>query len=295
MLLAVLATLLWSGNFVIARGLQGRMPPVSLAFWRWLLATLLLLPMAWKALRSDAALIFRHKLHFFGAALTGITLFNTFIYIAGREVPAIHLALIGTTAAPVFVLLLSYLLFRERLPLPAYLGALLCCVGLLVLLTRGNLAAVGQLRLSGGDLWILAAALAFAVYTLLVRRRPPGIGATSYLFVNVALGTVLLLPAYLWERSQMAAGPLWDAPAIFSVAYLALCASAAAFLLWNEAIRRLGPARTSLFGNLIPVFSTLEAAAWLGERITPTLLAAFAFILCGLLLAQWQPARKREA
>ncbi|RYY95049.1 MAG: EamA family transporter [Chitinophagaceae bacterium] len=74
---------------------------------------------------------------------------------------------------------------------------------------------------------------------------------------------------------------------MLSVAYLALCASVGAFLLWNEAIRRIGPARTSLFGNLIPVFSSLEAVALLGESISSPLLAAFACILSGLLLAQW--------
>ncbi|RYY94976.1 MAG: EamA family transporter, partial [Chitinophagaceae bacterium] len=219
-LFAVFAALLWSGNFVIARGLQGRMPPVALAFWRWAAATAILFPFVLRALRRDGPLLLRHKAHFASTALSGITLFNTFIYIAGREVPAINLALIGTTAAPVFVLLLSYVLLRDRLPLRAYGGAALCCLGLLVLLTRGHLSAVGQLRLSTGDLWILGAALAFAIYTLLVRRRPAGIGSTTYLFVNFALGTLFLLPAYAWERGQMAAGPLWDAPALLSVAYL---------------------------------------------------------------------------
>ncbi|WP_165871524.1 DMT family transporter [Flaviaesturariibacter flavus] len=283
-LLALLAVLLWSGNFIIARALHASVPPVALAFWRWLGATALLLPFALGALRREAAALRGRWAHNLGTALTGITLFNTFIYIAGRTVPAIHLALIGTTAAPLFVLLFSFVFLRERLAGQTLMGALLCMAGLLVLLTNGNFSTLGTLHFVSGDAWILAAALSFALYTLQVRRRPQGISPRAYLLVLFTTGTVLLLPAYLWERAHTA--PVnWTPVVAGSVAYLAVCASVLAFLAWNEAIRRIGPARTALFGNGIPLLSAIEAVLLLGEKVSAATAVAFIFIGAGLYVA----------
>jgi drug/metabolite transporter (DMT)-like permease len=290
-LYALLAVLLWSGNFIIARALHTSVPPVTLAFFRWLCATLLLLPFAWSDLRRQGGALRGRGLHILGTALTGVTLFNTFIYIAGRTVPAIHLALIGTTASPLFVLLISAVFLRERLPARTYGGALLCLVGLLVLLTGGQVTRLGQFRFAIGDAWILAAGAAFALYTLQVRRRPQGISPKAYLLMLFATGTLLLLPAYLWDRVHTNP-PLWTPITIGSVAYLAVCASVIAFLLWNEAIRRIGPSRTSLFGNAIPLFSALEAVLLLGEKITLPTGVAFLLIGAGLFIANRRPANE---
>ncbi|RYY65914.1 MAG: DMT family transporter [Chitinophagaceae bacterium] len=288
-LCALAAVLLWSGNFIIARALHASVPPVALAFWRWLFATLLLLPVALGPLWRERAALRGRALHVLGTALTGITLFNTFIYIAGHEVPAIHLALIGTTAAPLFVLLLSALILRERPAPRLWAGAALCLAGLLMLITQGRLTTLAALQLSRGDAWILAAGFSFALYTLQVRRRPAGLSARAYLLVLFATGTLLLLPAYLWEYQKT--GPFALTPVTAgSIAYLAVCASVLAFLLWNESIRRIEPARTALFGNGIPVLSALEAVWLLGERITPATAVAFALIGIGLLWAN-RPAK----
>jgi drug/metabolite transporter (DMT)-like permease len=288
-LFALLAVLLWSGNFIIARALHASVPPVALAFWRWLGATVILLPFALRDLRLQAAALKGRALHILGTALSGVTLFNTFIYVAGRTVPAIHLALIGTTASPLFVLLLSTVFLRERLAARTLIGAALCLAGLITLLTGGNVLRLGKLQFSAGDAWVLAAAFSFALYTLQVRRRPHGISPKAYLLALFATGTLLLFPAYLWEHAHTA--PIvWNTAVVGSVAYLAICASVLAFLLWNEAIRRIGPSRTSLFGNGIPLFSTLEAVLLLGEAITPATGVAFLLIGAGLFVANRVPA-----
>ena len=283
-LCALVAVLLWSGNFIIARALHASVPPVALAFWRWLFATLLLLPFGIRPLWRERAALRGRAGHILGTALAGITLFNTFIYIAAHQVPAIHLALIGTTAAPLFVLLISALFLRERLPRPLWTGALLCLAGLLVLITQGRLTTLASFRLSPGDAWILAAGFSFALYTLQVRRRPAGLSPRAYLLLLFATGTLFLFPAYLLEYRKT--GPFaLTAETAGSIAYLALCASVLAFLLWNESIRRIGPSRTALFGNGIPVLSALEAVWLLGERITAATAVAFALIGIGLFWA----------
>ena len=112
--LACLAALLWSGNYVVARGLHQTITPVSLAFFRWLTATLVLAPIAYKQVSSQMPLIKKHLGYLAITALLGVTLFNTFIYVAGKYSSAMNLAIIGTSAAPIFVLLLSALFLKEK-------------------------------------------------------------------------------------------------------------------------------------------------------------------------------------
>jgi drug/metabolite transporter (DMT)-like permease len=283
-LLALLTTLIWSGNFIIARGIMQDIPPVTLAFFRWLTATLLLLPFVamqlpglWKQLR-------RHAVYIFFTALTGVTLFNTFIYVAGHHTEAINLALIGTTSSPVISVLLARIFLKERITRFRLYGMLICISGILLLLAKGSWASLLQFRFGTGDAWVLAAGLSFAVYNILVRKKPTGINPVSFLFLLFAVGTLLLFPAWLLERNNYPAVN-WNLKTTGAVLYLGLGASVISFLCWNAAIARLGAARTALFGNLIPVFSTLEAVLILNERFSILHLASGLLIISGLILA----------
>lgn len=281
---AVLATLLWSGNFIVARGLHKSVPPVSMAFFRWLVATVVLFPIAFKKLKEDAHLLRRHLPYLALAALSGVTLFNTLIYLAGKHTSAINLALIGTTASPVFVLLISALILRAKIHWTQVLGALICILGILVLISKGNISQLGQLKFNKGDGLVLGAGLSFAIYTVLVRRMPKELSGLSFLFSVFFIGTLFLLPAFLWERST-GAGFGWNSTIVAVFLYLGIGASVISFLSWNTSIRAIGSARTSLFGNLIPVFSSIEAALILKEPFGWATGASLLIILTGLLVA----------
>lgn len=288
--LALLAVVLWSGNYIIARGLNKVVPPISLAFFRWLFATVLLLPIAFRVVVRQRHLFRSHWRHLCITALTGVSIFNTLIYIAGQYTTATNLALIGTTAAPLFVLILSVFFLKNKPGVWQLTGAFICLAGILVLLTRGRWENLLAFRFSVGDLWVLGAALAFAIYTLLVRRKPPELSARAYLFAVFLLGTLFLLPAWLWEQSRVPSFA-WNGT-IFSIfLYLGLGTSVISFLAWNGAIHRMGPTRTALFGNLIPVFSTIEAALILHEPFTWITLVSMAVILLGIVVAN-RPVRK---
>ena len=282
--LALLAVVLWSGNFIVARGLNKTVPPVSLAFLRWLIATLLLLPVAARSVVQQRAFFLPHWRHLCLTALTGVSIFNTFIYIAGKYTTATNLALIGTTASPLFVLLLSALFFKSKPGRAQLAGAFICLTGILLLLTRGRFENLVSFRFSTGDLWVLAAALSFSIYTLLVRKKPPALGSTAYLFAVFLLGTLFLLPAWIIEQ-RMVPSFDWSLPVFGIFIYLGLGASFIAFLSWNGAIQRLGPAKTALFGNLIPVLSTIEAVLILGETFTWVTLVSMGIILLGIVVA----------
>jgi drug/metabolite transporter (DMT)-like permease len=282
--LAVLAVVLWSGNYIIARGLNKVVSPVSLAFFRWLFATVLLLPLAVRTVVKQRHLFLPHWRNLCITALTGVSLFNTSIYIAGQYTTATNLALIGTTAVPLFVLLLSVFVLKNKPGTWQLTGAFICLLGILILLTRGSWANLWAFHFSAGDLWVLGGAIFFAIYTLLVRKKPPELSSRSYLFAIFLLGTLFLFPAWLWEQSRVPPFE-WDLSILAIFLYLGLGTSVISFLAWNGAIHSLGPTRTSLFGNLIPVFSSIEAVLILHEPFIWVTVVSMGVILLGILVA----------
>ena len=181
--LAILATLIWSGNFVIARGVYKIIPPVSLAFYRWLTASVIIFPIGIRSFMAERKIIWQHRSYFFWVSLSGVTLFNTCIYIAGHYVTAINLALIGTTSSPVFAIILAAIFLGEKITGMRMLGLGLCIAGILLLLSKGHTDNLLSFKFSTGDLFILAGALCFAVYSVLVKRKPAGVSGVNFLFV----------------------------------------------------------------------------------------------------------------
>jgi drug/metabolite transporter (DMT)-like permease len=282
--LAVITTIIWSGNYVIARGISKEVPPVSLAFYRWALASLCIAPLALKKFNAEKQVILQHKQYIFWTALTGVTIFNTFIYIAGHYTSAINLALIGTTSAPVFAILLAAIFLKERVGKPRIAGMIICIIGILFLLSHGSLETLARFRFGKGDVLILISAFTFAIYNTLVRKKPAGISPLVFLFVIFTLGTLCLLPFYLFELLHNPAVS-WNTHIAVIILYLGIGNSIIAFFCWNASIQRLGASGTALFGNLIPIFSTIEAVVFLGEEFTSIHLISGLLVTGGLVIA----------
>jgi drug/metabolite transporter (DMT)-like permease len=287
--LAVLATIIWSGNFIVARGVSKQIGPVSLAFFRWLTATLIIAPFAWRAYQREKPVVLANKNYLFWTALTGITVFNTCVYVAGHYTTAINLALIGTTSSPIFSTIMAVVFLKEKMTIPRMVGFALCIAGIIFLISRGSWETLAAFRFSRGDLWVIAGALAFAVYSILVRKKPAGLSALNFLFVLFAAGTVMLLPPFIieWYNATPVA---WNASLVAIILYLGAGASVISFLCWNMALHRLGAGRTVLFGNLIPIFSVWEAVIFLQEKITTIHLVSGALVITGLIIANLRKA-----
>ncbi|MFN2439173.1 MAG: DMT family transporter [Chitinophagaceae bacterium] len=282
--LAVLAALIWSGNFIIARGVYTEIPPVSLAFYRWLIASLIIFPFAYKQFKAQKKIVLQDHKYFFWTALTGVTLFNTFVYIGAHYTTAINLALIGTTSSPVFAIILAGIFLKEKLSALKITGMVLCIAGISFLLCRGDFTNFLSLRFSTGDGWILLAALTFAIYNTLAKIKPAAISPVNFLFLVFTLGTILLFPFYLWELYQ-SQSVNWTWNLILMILYLGLGTSVIAFLCWNIAIQKLGAGRTAMFGNLIPIFSSFEAVLLLNEQFTYVHVISMIAVITGLILA----------
>jgi drug/metabolite transporter (DMT)-like permease len=283
-LLAILATFIWSGNFIIARGVIKDIPPVTLSFYRWLTATIILLPFAWKYFTKEFHLVKSNIGYFLLASVTGVSLFNTFVYIAAHSTEAINMAILGTCSSPIMSVILARIFLKEEITALRIAGMIVCVIGILLLLSKGSFETLMNFRFTKGDWWILAAAFTFAIYNTSVRKRPKEMHPINFLFVVFLLGTFILVPFYYFEFKQQG-GIEISLSNIGAILYLGLGASVICFLIWNKAIAALGTARTALFGNLIPVFSSVEAVILLNEKITSIHIFSFILVVAGLIIA----------
>ncbi len=285
--LATIAVIIWAGNFVIARGIIKQIDPIALAFYRWSLATILIAPFAWKQFNAEKSIIRQHRQYLFWVAITGITFFNTLIYVAGHYTTAINLALIGTTSSPIFATILAVIFLKEKLSGFRIAGIIVCISGILLLLSKGDIHTLLLFRFSKGDLWVMGAALAFAIYNVLVRKKPAGISPVCFLFVVFAAGSLMLLPAFIVECFT-GSSTQWNLSLLGVILYLGAGTSVTSFLCWNIAIQKLGTGRTVLFGNLTPIISTFEAVWFLHEKITLIHISSGLLVIFGLVLANTQ-------
>ncbi|MDL2216194.1 DMT family transporter [Desulfovibrio sp. OttesenSCG-928-M14] len=282
-LFAILATFVWSFNFIVGRGLADSIPPCVLASGRWLVAFLAVLPFAWRDIVRD----YRHFLdnwrYYFVLSILGVTYFNTAIYAAAKSVPALNLSLIATSS-PLFTVLLARIVFGEAITLSrlAGIGAAFC--GIVLLITRGDLAVLTGLSFNGGDLLMLSAAFSFSLYTLLVRKKPSGCSTLSYLTVTFGLGLVMLLPFSAWELSVTDL-PSFTPALAGAFLYMGVGASLFSFWCWARAIEAIGPSKAAIIYYSLPFFCGIEAVVFLGEPVLWVHFVGGGLILGGLALA----------
>lgn len=281
-LFALLATLLWSGNMVIASGVKGHIPPIGLAFWRWTIACIVLAPFALKSTIENCQIIKKHIRYLALTALLGITIFNTLIYVAGKTTSAVNLSLIAISI-PLFIVLLSRIIFKEKVSNIKIIGIATIIMGILVLISKGSFQAMLQINFAIGDVLMLLACFFFAYYTILVRKKPDDLSPKVFLFSVFVIGTLLLLPFYIVEHLYFKQ-VIFDTKTILVTSYVGICASLISFYLWNEAIRLIGTSKTAMIYYLIPVFSGILAYFFLNQAIVLTQVISMGIIIAGLLI-----------
>lgn len=282
-LLAAGACMIWAGNFVVAQGLAAHISPVMLAFLRWGVAAVVILPFSATALWRQRHLLRRHFAYLTLTSLIGVTLFNTLIYLAGETSSATSMALIAVSAS-LFIIFLSWAISGERPTVRKLSGAALGSCGVVLLLTHGQPARLRELQFAPGDLWMLAAAVLWSLYTILVRHKPTGIQPLAMLSANIWLGVTLLLPSALWAGTHGALPDLTPT-VVGAVLYVGIAASVFAYLLWHKAIHVIGPNNAGVVYYTIPLFSAAEAFVFLGDPLTLDQILSGGLIIGGVLWA----------
>lgn len=262
-LLLTLTALFWSGNMVLGRGIRADVPPMALAFWRWLIAFLLVLPLALPHLKAQWPRLKAGWKPIFILGLLGVGGYNTFAYVALQYTVATNAVLLNSFI-PVATIAISWAFLGKHLRGQEGLGVLLSLIGALTIVARGDLQVLAHLNLNIGDVWMLGAVLIWAIYTVGLAWRPAGVHPMLMLAAFTAVGLIALFPAYLWE---MASGRHINlhAGSLAALAYVGIFPSFVGYIFYNRGVAEVGANKASLFIHLMPVFGTLLSAVFLGE------------------------------
>jgi drug/metabolite transporter (DMT)-like permease len=289
-LLMILPPFFWAGNATLARFIADQIPPITLAFWRWTIALSVLIPFTWSYVSNDWPEIKKGWKTILLLGLLGIASFNVLLYTAAHTTTAINISL-TQSIMPAIIVLISFLLFGDRITLRQMFAIALCANGACYIIIRGDIQRLKDLEFVIGDLIMLLAIILYATYTALLRKRPD-IHPLSFLTATFAVGVVFLLPLYLWEIQSE---PPWvvSQSVILSLIYFAFFPSILAYLCWNRGIYEIGANRAGLYINLLPLFTALLAMIFLEERFQTYHIAGIFFIFSGLLLFNLPLQRKK--
>lgn len=279
---ALLATILWSGNFIVARDIRDIVDPFSLSFYRWFLATIILLPFAIVPLIKNIVIVKRHFIYLSIVSILGVSLFNTLIYIASHTSSALNLSIISITF-PIIVIIISRAIFKEHIGINKFAGILIVLAGVLLLITRGDISVLVNISFNIGDLWVLLAAISFAVYSILLRYKPKNLSMITFQLITFILGTMYLTPLYLMEFDTR----IINEPTVtntISILYIAICSSLLAFIFWNKSIELLGATKAGMIYYTLPIFTGSLAFIFLDETISYVHLFSILLIFIGIYI-----------
>ncbi len=280
-LFLAIAPLCWAANVVLARGVANLISPVSFAFWRWLIAFLILLPFTWSKIRQDLKSVIQHWKIMIALSILGISGFNTLLYTAVHTTTAINVALIQT-AMPAMIILISRLSYNERIRQIQVVGVICCILGAGLVVLRGNISTFLNMSFVQGDMLMIAAVFLYALYCVLLRKRPQ-MHPMSFLTYTFGMGVLGLFPFYAWETATLGTFA-FTGQTILSIVFVAVFPSIVAFFCWNRGVEMIGANRAGLFINLVPLFASIMAILWLNESVQIFHVAGMALILGGMIL-----------
>ncbi|ADU35573.1 drug/metabolite transporter (DMT)-like permease [Variovorax boronicumulans] len=286
-LLLTVPPLLWAGNAVVGRLVRELVSPLTLNFVRWVIAFVLLLPLAASVLRSGSPL-WAHWKRYAVLGLLGIGLYNAFQYLALQTSTPINVTLVGSSL-PLWMLAVGMLFFGARISTREIAGALLSMLGVLLVLSRGEWRQLIALRLVPGDLYMILGTIAWAFYSWLLARthEPKQVRQdwAAFLMAQLVFGLAWsgALAAGEWTLTDAHIDLGW--PLVAAMAFIGIGPAVVAYRCWGTGVQRAGPQAASIFMNLTPLFAAVLSAAFLREAPHWYHGVAFVLIVSGIVVA----------
>jgi len=261
----VVTPLFWAGNFLLSRMASYDLSPMTLSFWRWLFAFLIILPFSYKHLAAEKDKIMAQLKPLLILAALGIAAYNSLVYVAAHSTTAINMTLFAA-ALPVTTILFAWLILAAK-PTPLQnIGVIFSVIGFLTIMTSGSLSALLHIELNAGDLLMLCATICWALYSVLFKKWGINLKPMVLLTVLFGLGTIMITPFYLaslWVHGGLS----FESHITLTLLYLAIFPSILAFLFWNKGLQVLGPNITAVFMYLVPIFTAILSIPLLGESL----------------------------
>jgi drug/metabolite transporter (DMT)-like permease len=280
----ILATLFWSGNFIVGKAASiFEIPPFTLNFYRWTFAWLILAPFTLKEIILKKNYIMKNFKLILILGITSITIFNSIVYYSLNFTQVISGVLMISTI-PVMIIFFSWIFKIENTNIYQIAGVFLSLSGVAVIVTKADLDILINLNFNKGDLWMVIAMFSWAMYSALLRKKNFELSQLSLLEVIISAGLILLLPAYLIEISLGKSLDI-NLPFLLTLTYVVLFPGLASFICWIKGIALIGSNRSGIFLHLMPIFSTILAMLIFKEKFMNFHLFGAVFIISGIFLA----------
>ncbi len=280
----ILATLFWSGNFIVGKAASFyEIPPFTLNFYRWTFAWLILAPFTLKEIIQKKNYILQNIKLILILGITSITVFNSIVYYSLNFTQVISGVLMISTI-PVMIIFFSWLFKIEKTNIYQILGVIFSLLGVVVIVAKADLDKLINLNFNKGDLWMVVAMFSWAMYSALLRKKKFELSQTSLLEVIISAGLILLLPAYLIEMFLGFKANI-NLPFILTLSYVVLFPGLASFICWIKGIAIIGPNRSGIFLHLMPIFSTVLAIIIFKEKFMTFHLFGAILIITGIFLS----------
>lgn len=285
--LLTLAPVLWAGNAIVGRMVHDLVPPITLNFLRWAIAFVMLLPLAGPLFHRESSL-WKYWRRFTVLGLLGIGMYNALQYLALQSSTPINVTLVAA-GMPVWMMLTGWLFFGAGISRRQVIGAILSISGVVLVLARGELQHLLELRLVAGDMFMILATIAWSLYSWLLIRSPEPkdlrANWASFLLAQITFGAMW---SGMFAGGEWLIAPRhieWGWPLIAALIYVAIGPAIIAFRCWGAGVERAGPSVAAFFSNLTPLFAALLSSAFLGELPHLYHGAAFLLIVGGIVVS----------
>ena len=276
-LLAFFTIMMWSLNLIYSSHLAGALTPVQISFYRWFIASIIMLPFFLKNLQTDWQNLKKHWLLIFIMALSGISGINYFIYHAGYTASPTNMALISILG-PIFLIILS----AQAISFLQMLGISVTVFGVLLIILDGNFTNLTDFNFVPGDVFMLGSALLFAIYSLSQRKLPDNIHSSSLLLAAILLSTLIFTPAFVYQFSLTDFLNLdYQTWAILFI--LGFANSFLAYLCWDNAVPKIGTVAAGSLYYTMPIFTMFFSYIFLNQTPDFIKLIGIAVISLGIV------------
>ena len=282
--LLVLTTIFWSGNFIVGKAASFyQIPPFSLNFYRWFFAGLIILPFTYKEIISKKKYVMENIGLFIILGITSITIFNSIVYYSLYYSQVITGVLMISTI-PVWIILISFFLKIEKTNSYQIIGVALSLLGVISIVTKIDLELIKNLNFNKGDISMVIAMLAWAIFSSLLKKKKYEISQISLLQVVIICGLMFLLPIYLIEL-YLGNNIKLNKPFYLTLTYVVFFPGIFSFLFWIKGISIIGANRSGIFLHLMPIIGTILAMIIFKEQFMYYHLIGAIFIIAGISLS----------
>ena len=280
----VCATLFWAGNFTIGKfAFLENIPPFSLAFLRWSLVWIILIPFTYKEIFKLKHKIKKNLSLFFVLGFTSVCIFTSFTYNALNYTQVINASLFNT-AIPVTIILVCFLLKIEKTNIFQISGLLISVLGILAIITRLDLNILLSLNFNKGDLFMIGAIIAWGIYSAYLRKRTFDVSLLSLVHIICTFGLVFLFPLFILDVMEGKTVEV-SSNLFYILIYIAIFPSIGSYYCWAGAVSIIGANRAGIFLSLIPLFSTIFAIIFFNEKFLFFHFIGSILIILGLFLS----------